>query len=391
MSVETVWVGDSTCYGYYAGSDSARYSTLTCTRMGWHETNVSVPGTGFVASNPVFSAQVTQAASRVKDAASVDYVFIMGGVNDGNGVIAPDQVTVGVVDAITAARKAFPRARVVVGVGPSAMLADATKQEMRTRIFKAIRAAASGADLVIADMERICGTDPALIVDHWHPNARGHALIADRILDALDLGGGADLMVAYRRYAPGNDDPAAVMVRDQRRREREKREANRPTGTETDQTSRKLKKITAELKAQQQQLEAQQKSLEQQQEDILRTTPVFSTYQGSSPGGVLGGGWSQLVSLHVRRDATHGKRNAILLISVSAVKTGDGMPLLKCLAGGASAGVFPGVTANGDDFGGTSSTSIGGDVDVVLYGRSTVDGASPVGSVSMKVTVISLA
>ena len=128
-----------------------------------------------------------------------------------------------------------------------------------------------------------------------------------------------------------------------------------------------------------------------QPERIMRTTPVFSTVSGSSPGASLGGGWTRLVSVHAARDTSHGKRNAVLLISVTAAKTGDGMPLLKCLAGGAAAGTFPGVTANGDDFGGSSSTMVDRDVDVVLYGRSTVSGASPVGSVSMTVTVISLA
>lgn len=128
-----------------------------------------------------------------------------------------------------------------------------------------------------------------------------------------------------------------------------------------------------------------------QQERIMRTTPVFSTVSGSSPGASLGGGWTRLVSVHAARDTSHGKRNAVLLISVTAAKTGDGMPLLKCLAGGAAAGTFPGVRANGDDFGGSPSTMVDRDVDVVLYGRSTVSGASPVGSVSMTVTVISLA
>ena len=172
------------------------------------------------------------------------------------------------------------------------------------------------------------------------------------------------------KYSPGRMDESANRVRDQRRLEREKREANRPTGTEIAQVTRRL---------------------DEQPERIMRTTPVFSTVSGSSPGASLGGGWTRLVSVHAARDTSHGKRNAVLLISVTAAKTGDGMPLLKCLAGGAAAGTFPGVTANGDDFGGSSSTMVDRDVDVVLYGRSTVSGASPVGSVSMTVTVISLA
>lgn len=395
MSVQSVWVGDSTCYGYYASTLEGRYSSITSRAMGWDELNFSVPSSGYtVPGYRTFDQQLAEGASQVPDPQSVSRVLIMGGVNDAGR--DPDEVAKAVGAAVAQARSSYPQARVVVGVEPTVHSMDANRQQARVAMAKVIQdAAGKVADLVIPGMMDVCGADESLRSDEWHPNSRGHQLIAGYILrhlDGYDPGAGHDdVGTVRRRYAPGRADTAANDIRERIRREREKSEANRPTGTEIDQTSAKLKAVTAQLKAQQEQLEQQQESLERQQEDILRTTPVFSTYQGSSPGGALGGGWSQLVSLHVRRDATHGKRNAILLISVSAVKTGDGMPLLKCLAGGASAGVFPGVTANGDDFGGTSSTSIGGDVDVVLYGRSTVDGASPVGSVSMKVTVISLA
>lgn len=397
MSVRSVWVGDSTCYGYYASTLDGRYSSITSRAMGWDELNFSVPGSGYtVPGYRTFGQQLAEGASQVPDPQSVSWVLIMGGVNDAGWNRDPDEVAKAVVAAVAQARSSYPQARVVVGVEPTVHSMDADRQQARVAMAKVIQdAAGKVADLVIPGMMDVCGADESLRSDEWHPNSRGHQLIAGYILrhlDGYDPGAGHDdVGTVRRRYAPGRADAAANEAREQIRREREKSEANRPTGTEIDQTSAKLKAVTAQLKAQQEQLEQQQESLERQQEDILRTTPVFSTYQGSSPGGALGGGWSQLVSLHVRRDATHGKRNAILLISVSAVKTGDGMPLLKCLAGGGSAGVFPGVTANGDDFGGTSSTSIGGDVDVVLYGRSTVDGASPVGSVAMKVTVISLA
>jgi hypothetical protein len=81
----------------------------------------------------------------------------------------------------------------------------------------------------------------------------------------------------------------------------------------------------------------------------------------------------------------------LVLISVSAVKSGDGMPLLEALVGGVRVASFPGVTANGDSFGGTASDIITSDQVVALRAKSTVASDSPIGGATMTVTVMSIA
>ncbi|WEV68711.1 hypothetical protein OZX73_05315 [Bifidobacterium sp. ESL0775] len=173
-----------------------------------------------------------------------------------------------------------------------------------------------------------------------------------------------------RYYMPGTADPFLVSQRAAEKREREKHEANRPTGTEIQQIKRKL---------------------QEQQEQILRAMPTVATYKQSIGGVSLGGGWVALESMPVRRDTGHGKTRALLLVGVTAVKSGEGIPLLEAMIGGTRIGSFPGVTANGDSFGGTTSLIVNADQVITLYGRSTVEAPSPIGGVDMTVTVMSIA
>lgn len=274
MSVQSVWVGDSTCYGYYASTLEGRYSSITSRAMGWDELNFSIPGSGYtVPGYRTFGQQLAEGASQVPDPQSVSWVLIMGGVNDAGWSRSTDEVGKAVGAAVAQARSSYPRARVVVGVEPTVYSMDANLQQARVAMAKAIQdAAGKVADLVIPGMMDVCRDNASLRSDEWHPNSKGHQLIADYILrhlDGYDPGpvqddGGT----VRRRYAPGRADAAANAVREQIRREREKNEANRPTGTETDQTSAKLKAVVAQLKAQQRQLERQQQQLETQQEQL---------------------------------------------------------------------------------------------------------------------------
>lgn len=276
MSVQSVWVGDSTCYGYYASTLEGRYSSITSRTMGWDEINLSVPGSGYVVPGaPTIGQQMIDAASSVSDPQSVSWVLIMGGVNDAGWSKEQEPVAKAASAAIKQARTVFPHAKVVVGVEPTVSSQYPELQQARITMSSTIRGAVEGvADLVIPDMMDVCGADKSLRSDEWHPNSRGHRLIADYILSYLgryDPGGSDDHDdggTVRRRYAPGRADAAANAVREQIRREREKNEANRPTGTETDQTSAKLKAVVAQLKAQQQQLERQQHQLEAQQEQL---------------------------------------------------------------------------------------------------------------------------
>lgn len=179
------------------------------------------------------------------------------------------------------------------------------------------------------------------------------------------------------RYQPGGLDGFLSRDRRDRRKEREKNEANRPTATEIGQVTIKLAKLT--------------KQLALQQEQIRRATPTVTVVSGSSPGGQLGEDWMSLISLSAARDTSYQKGRALVLVSVSAVKDGDGIPLLECLVGGSRITSFPGSTGIGDSFGGTGATMITGNQRVELRGKSTVESPSPVGDVHMSVTVVSIA
>ena len=179
------------------------------------------------------------------------------------------------------------------------------------------------------------------------------------------------------RYAPGRADPAANRLRAEHRRERQKREANRPTGTEVDQTSRKLKEMAAELKA--------------QQEQIRRATPTVAAVSGRTGAATLTTSWRTLVTLPARRDTSYGKTRAMVNVSVSCSRSGDGLAILDCSIGGTTVASFPGATLPGDPFGGTASTIITADTQVVVRGKSTVPGYSDIGDTKVTVTVMSIA
>jgi hypothetical protein len=141
-------------------------------------------------------------------------------------------------------------------------------------------------------------------------------------------------------------------------------------------------------------LDTQQKTigdLAAAQAQIKRVTPTVSSVEHSVGGRSLGGGWVELMSLAAARDTSDGKTRALVLILVSAVKSGDGMPLLEALVGGVRVASFPGVTANGDSFGGTASDIITSDQVVALRAKSTVASDSPIGGATMTVTVMSIA
>lgn len=172
------------------------------------------------------------------------------------------------------------------------------------------------------------------------------------------------------KYAPGRMDESANRVRDQRRLEREKREANRPTGTEIAQVTRRL---------------------DEQQQQIRRATPTVDTVTGSAGATTLNGSWRDLVTLTAHRDTSYGKTRAMVIVSVSCSRSGNELALLECLVGGVPVASFVGVTLPNDSFGGTASTIIYGDEQVVVRGKSAAPIDSGIGETRVTVTVMSIA
>jgi Mg2+ and Co2+ transporter CorA len=82
-----------------------------------------------------------------------------------------------------------------------------------------------------------------------------------------------------RRYQPGTVDQILASQRVQEAQDREKAEANRPTGTEIGQITRKLDELTKQLAEQQRQLKAAQDLLKAQQDTLSDQQRQLKTAQ----------------------------------------------------------------------------------------------------------------
>lgn len=311
----TVWCGDEVTQGAGIGQ-TERYSSLVCSALDMAETNLAKNGAGFAVDGNTIDMQLDEAAKTLGDTATtVSWVMLMAGLNDPFDMIAMLQQTV--TDTINKANELFPNARIVVGCGPGCIPEDSDDITIttQTHVLTAIRLAGDAAEsATISDMRAICGSDPALRADGINPNAEGHALIAKAVETAIreDQGEPVDTPVAdlKRRYRAPHSDLLGRVIQDTNRREAEKREANRPTGTETRQLTRKMDELTRAqglqqviLQQQQEQLRQQQEMLDRQQQQLKQQQDALASQQDQLKqqqeqlSGVVGQQGSTLESL----------------------------------------------------------------------------------------------
>lgn len=277
-----VWCGDSTAFGAGASTPAKRYSTLASQALGLAERNYAKTGAGFETAGGAgdLLAQVGAAGADVTlDASKVSYVFLMAGLEDDAARLA--SIGQRVADTTAKARELFSGARIVVGCGPGCIPRDATdaQTEAQGRVLTAIELASDDADcLTIPDLRSVCGNDPDLRADGIDPNDKGHRAIADRIAEMVDADGGEPLDTPVtdlrRSYTAHGADWINRQYAAQRRREEEKREANRPTGTELTQLTSKLDRLTRRLDLQQtilRQMQEQLADVVKKQGDMLAT------------------------------------------------------------------------------------------------------------------------
>lgn len=289
-----LWLGDGTCAGGGASDAAHRYSTLTSKALGLVEENHAATGVGF-ATKPDIGSQV-DAASKL-GLAGVEYVFLMAGITDSYDSLG--SMRSATAAAVRAAAKAWPGARVVAGVAPGCLagLDDAALERME-RVWTAIRLGAENAGALVRDgLWKVCGSDPALCSSGRLPNDDGHAALAESIEASVreDQGEPLDRPIAdlTRVVASGGGDWLSRSLRESRRREAEKREANRPTGTELSNITSKLEDVTKgqalmqaiqqqmldQLKRQQETLEKQQRQLETQQGQLKQQQETLQRQQ----------------------------------------------------------------------------------------------------------------
>lgn len=297
-----LWLGDGTCAGGGASDTAHRYSTLASNALGLAESNHAATGVGF-ATSPDVASQV-DAASKLA-LTGVTYVFLMAGLTDSYDQLGGMRSTV--ASTVRMAAKSWPKARIVVGVAPGCLngLDDSVFERMEL-VWTAIRLGAEDAGALVCDgLWKVCGTDPALCSSGGLPNDDGHAALAESIEASAreDQGEPLDRPVEHltRVVTSGGGDWLSRSMRASRRREAEKREANRPTGTELSNITSKLEDVTKgqalmqavqqqmldQLKRQQKMLEDQQKQLKQQQ-DALKQQQETLGRQQETLSGIVG-------------------------------------------------------------------------------------------------------
>lgn len=294
-----LWLGDGTCAGGGASDTAHRYSTLASKALGLAEANHAATGVGF-ATKPDVGSQV-EAASKLA-LAGVAYVFLMAGFADSYDSLGGMRSTVAA--AVRAAAKAWPKARVVVGVAPGCLTGlDDDKLGKMELVWTAIRLGAEDADALVCDgLWKICGSDPALCSSGGLPNDDGHTALAESIEASVreDQGEPLDRPVENltRVVTSGGGDWLSRSLQASRRREAEKREANRPTGTELSNITAKLEDVTKgqalmqaiqqqmldQLQRQQKMLEAQQEQLKAQQDQLKQQNDQLKAQQGTLSG-----------------------------------------------------------------------------------------------------------
>lgn len=270
-----VWIGGPITAGGGAGSDADRMSTLVSAQLGLTEKNYAS------VTAKVSDGLVTRCYAARDDTsynhADVAYVVLAGGLED--PVSALSAVIYKAKDAVNECRKSFPNARIVWAASPGSLAGmDDAKLADTSTVTAAILGQARATDSLAVNLRTVLGVDTSLQATGILPNAAGHERLAEAIVDAIrdDQGEPVDQPITPgRNYSSGLSDWASRQVEATRRREAEKREANRPTGTELGGVTQKLDELTQAqgvqqvlLEQQQDELDEHQQELEQQQKDL---------------------------------------------------------------------------------------------------------------------------
>ena len=279
-----VWIGGPVTAGGGAGGDADRMSTIASAQLGLTEKNYASV-TAKVSDGLVTRCYAARDDTSY-DHAQVAYVVLAGGLEDPVSPLAT--VIAKARDAANECRKAFPQARIIWAVSPGSLagMSDEKLADTST-VTAAILGQARATDCLAVNLRTVLGVDTSLQATGILPNEAGHERLAEAIVDAIrdDQGEPVDQPITpTRNYSSGLSDWASRQVEATRKREAEKREANRPTGTELGGVTQKLDELTQqqgvqqvlleqqqdELDAHQQELEAQQQKLQDQQDQLTK-------------------------------------------------------------------------------------------------------------------------
>ena len=274
-----VWIGGPITAGGGAGSDADRMSTLASGMLGLTEKNyASVTAT---VSDGLVTCCHAARDDTSYDHSTASYVVLAGGLEDPVSALA--DVMAKSREAVTVCRQAFPAARIVWAASPGSLASMSDEQITGSAtVTAAIIGQAHATDSLAINLRTVLGSDPDLQAVDILPNAAGHELLAEAIVTAViaDRGEPIDTPVTslVRRYGAAGDW-LGRQVQTTQRREAEKREANRPTGTELGGVTQKLDELTQQQGVQQVLLELQQAMLKQQQEKLKKQQDELAKQQ----------------------------------------------------------------------------------------------------------------
>lgn len=263
-----VWIGGPVTNGGGASTGSKRMSSIASRDLGLSEKNYA--SANATVSNGLVTRCYAARDDTSYDHAQVAYVVLAGGLQD--PISALSSVIYKSRDAVNECKKAFPRARIIWAAGPGS-LAGMTDTQLTdtTTIVSAILGQARQAGALAVNLRTVLGTDTSMQSSGILPNDTGHEALAQAIVEAIedDRAEPVDTPITpTRTYSSGLNDWASRQVEATRRREAEKREANRPTGTELGGVTQKLDELTQAQGVQQVLLEQQQDELERQQNEL---------------------------------------------------------------------------------------------------------------------------
>lgn len=281
-----VWIGGPITAGGGASTPANRMSSIASRDLGLVEKNYAA--TNATVSNGLVTRCYAARDDTSYDHQSVAYVILAGGLED--PVSALPAVIYKARDAANECRKAFPQARIIWAAGPGSLAGmNDTQLADTTTIVSAILGQARAADALAVNLRTVLGTDTSMQSSGILPNDTGHEALAEAIVEAIedDRAEPVDTPITpTRNYSSGLSDWASRQVEATRRREAEKREANRPTGTELGGVTQKLDELTQAqgvqqvlLEQQQDELDEHQEELEKQQESLKLQQDQLTTHQ----------------------------------------------------------------------------------------------------------------
>ncbi|MCI6772714.1 MAG: hypothetical protein MR570_01855 [Bifidobacterium pseudolongum] len=274
-----VWIGGPVTNGGGASTGSKRMSSIASRDLNLTEKNYA--SANATVSNGLVTRCYAARDDTSYDHAQVAYVVLAGGLQDPVSALAT--VIAKTRDAINECRKAFPAARIIWAAGPGSLAGmNDTQLTDTTTIVSAILGQARQAGALAVNLRTVLGTDTSMQSSGILPNDTGHEALAQAIVDAIrdDQGEPVDQPITpTRTYSSGLNDWASRQVEATRRREAEKREANRPTGTELGGVTRKLDELTQAQGVQQVLLEQQQDELDEHQQELEQQQQKLQSQQ----------------------------------------------------------------------------------------------------------------